>query len=282
MSKTKKVQAAEITARQLSPRTTHLLFILILIIATFGLYGITVKNYYNLDDYHIAKNNPDFEQGISAIPKIFTTLYATEGNLSYGYRPLVRTSFAIEYQFFGKNPYVSHLFNILFYLIGILLLYKILRRLLKDYHQFLPFIITLLFVAHPIHTEVVASLKNRDELFVLIFCLLLLDQSIKYADTLKNRHLYWASAMVLLAFLSKPTTASFFLVIPLSLYFFTSMELKKVLKLSGIIAAAGVIAAFGPFLYLPALERPMSLMENPLAVEGGFINHFAYAGFTLP
>jgi tetratricopeptide (TPR) repeat protein len=281
MSKPKKPQAADIPANRLSPRTVNLIFIFILIAATFGLYGITVKNYYNLDDYHIAKNNPDFEQGISAIPKIFTTLYATEGNLSYGYRPLVRSSFAIEYQLFGKNPYVSHLFNIVFYLIGILLLYKILRRLLRDYHHFLPFIITLLFVAHPVHTEVVASLKNRDELFVLIFCLLMLDQSIKYADTLKNKHIYWAMAMVLLSFLSKPTTASFFLVIPLSLYFFTNMELKKVVRLSAFIAGAGIIAAFGPFLYLPALERPMSLMENPLAVEGGFINHIAYAGFTL-
>jgi tetratricopeptide (TPR) repeat protein len=47
------------------------------------------------------------------------------------------------------------------------------------------------------------------------------------------------------------------------------------------IVGIAVVAAFGPFLYLPPLERPMSLMENPLAVEGGFLNHIAYAGFTL-
>lgn len=281
MSKKNKSQAAEIPARQISPKSTNLIFIAILIAVTFGLYGVTVRNYYNIDDYHIAKNNPDFEQGLKAIPKIFTTLYATEGNLSYGYRPLVRTSFAIEYQFFGKNPYVSHLFNILFYVIGILLLYKVLRRLLRDYHHFFPFIITLLFIAHPVHTEVVASLKNRDELFVLIFCLLALDQSIKYADTLKDKHIYWAMGMILLSFLSKPTTAAFFLIIPLSLYFFTNIELKKVIRLSLMVTLVAVIAAFGPFLYLPALERPMSLMENPLAVSGGFIDHIAYAGFTL-
>ncbi len=281
MSKQKKIKATEITAKQPSGKTTNLIFIIILIAATFGLYGVTVRNYYNLDDYHIAKNNPDFEQGIKAIPKIFTTLYATEGNLSYGYRPLVRASFAIEYQFFGKNPYVSHFLNIIFYLIVILLIFKILKRLLRDYHDFLPFIITLLFLAHPLHTEVVASLKNRDELFVLIFSLLALDQSIKYADTLRNKHIYQAMGMILLAFLSKPTTASFFLVIPLSLYFFTNIELKKVIRLTVFLLVIAVIAAFGPFLYLPALERPMSLMENPLAVNGGLINHIAYAGFTL-
>ncbi len=281
MSKEKKVKATPAAARQISPRKTNILFISIIIALTVGLYAITVRNYYNLDDYHIAKNNPDFEQGISAIPKIFTSLYATEGNLSYGYRPMARASFALEYEFFGKNPYISHFINIIFYLIAVLLLYQVLRRLLRDYHHFLPFIITLLFIAHPIHTEVVASLKNRDEIFVLIFCLLALHFSVKYADTQRNRYLYWIMPMIVLGFLSKPTTASFFLIIPLALYFFTSIELKKVMRVTGLIVLIAIIAAFGPFLYLPALERPMSITENPLAVEGGLLNHIAYAGFTL-
>lgn len=281
MSMKKNVKTVTNPDKTLSPKTTNIIFGILLLALTFGIYGITVRNHYNLDDYHIAKNNPDFTQGIKAIPTIFTTLYATDGNLSYGYRPVVRTSFAIEYQFFGRNPYVSHLINIIFYAMIVLMLFKVLRRLLRDYHHFLPFIITLLFAAHPIHSEVVASLKNRDELFVLLFSLLALDQSIKYADTLKNKHIYWAMTMIGLSFLSKPTTASFFMIIPLSLYFFTGIELKKIIRLSVFIGVIAIIAAFGPFLYLPNLERPMSMMENPLGVEGGFLNHIAYAGFTL-
>ncbi|MBW6459888.1 MAG: tetratricopeptide repeat protein [Bacteroidales bacterium] len=268
-------------AGRISPKTTNNIFIGILIILTFLLYGNTIRNHYSLDDYHIAKNNPDFEQGISAIPRIFTTMYASENGLNFGYRPLVRTSFAIEFQFFGKRPYVSHFINIIFYLIAVLMLYKILRRLLRDFHYFLPFIIALLFLAHPIHTEVVASLKNRDELFVLIFCLLALDQAIKYADTLNKKHIYWAMAMIGLSFLSKPTTAAFFFIIPISLYFFTNLEMKKIVRLTAVIGLIAIIVAFVPFLYLPKFSRPMSLMENPLAVEGGLMNHIAYAGFTL-
>lgn len=281
MRKEKKIKAAPASHRPLSPRKVNIIFILILAAVTFGIYAITVRNYYSLDDYHIAKNNPDFEQGIKAIPKIFTTLYATEGNLSYGYRPLVRSSFAVEFQFFGRNPYVSHFFNTLFYLIAVLLLFKVLRRLLRDYHHFLPFIITLLFAAHPIHTEVVASLKNRDELFVLVFSLLALDQAIKYADTHRNRHIFQAMAMIALSFLSKPTTASFFMIIPLALYFFTDTEPKKILRLTAFIGIIAIIVAFVPFLYLPKFDRPMSLMENPLGVHGGIVNHIAYAGFSL-
>ncbi|MFO7614796.1 MAG: tetratricopeptide repeat protein [Bacteroidales bacterium] len=281
MSKQKSGKEAKSTTGKISPKTTHYIFGGILIILTFLLYGNTVRNHYSLDDYHIAKNNPDFEQGIKAIPKIFTTMYASENGLNFGYRPLVRTSFAIEHQLFGKNPYISHFINIIFYLIVVLMLYKILRRLLRDYHHFLPFIISLLFLAHPIHTEVVASLKNRDELFVLIFCLLALDQAIKYADTLNKKHIYWAMAMIGLAFLSKPTTAAFFFIIPLSLYFFTHLELRKIVRLTFVIGIIAVIVAFVPFLYLPQFDRPMSLMENPLGVEGGIMNHIAYAGFTL-
>lgn len=281
MSKQKKNKEVEMAAKQAAQKKHNLLFILIIVAFTFAVYGITIKNYYNLDDYHIAKNNPDFEQGIRAIPRIFTTLYATEGELSYGYRPLIRTSFVIEYELFGKNPYLSHLFNVVFFALVAFLLFKVLRRILRDFNPFLPFIVTLLFVAHPIHTEIVASLKNRDELFMMIFALLSLDQALKFADTRRKKHLYLTLGLFLLAVLSKSTAAAFLPIIPLSVYFFTDMDLKQNLRFSAMIIAIGLITALGPMLYLPSFARPMSLTENPLAVHGGIIQHLAYGGFTL-
>jgi len=280
-SNKQKLQPQKTIKPGISDKTLYLLFIIILAAVTFGLNINTIKNYYNLDDFHIAKNNPDFEQGIKAIPRIFITQYSIEDDKSYGYRPLVRSSFAIEYQFFGKKPSVSHFFNVVFYLIIILLLFKILRRLLRDYHYLLPFIITLLFAAHPIHTEVVASLKNRDELFMLLLGLLALDQAIRYADTRNNKHIYWAMGMFFLSALSKPTAAAFFFIIPLSLYFFTDLELKPVLKVALLTALISLAAVLGPHLYLPSQNRPLDMMENPLSVQGGFLNHIAYAGFSL-
>ena len=265
----------------ISDKSLYIVLVIILASVTIGLNINTIRNYYNLDDYHIAKNNPDFEEGINAIPRIFATQYSSRDDKSFGYRPLIRSSFAIEYQFFGKKPSVSHFINVVFYLIIVLLLFKILRRLLRDYHYLFPFIITLLFAAHPIHTEVVASLKNRDELFMLLFGLLALDQSIRYADFRKNKHIYWAMGMFFLSALSKPTAAAFFFIIPLSLYFFTDLELKSVLKVAIPTALISLVAVIGPSLYLPAYDRTLAMLENPLAVQGGFIDHIAYAGFTL-
>jgi tetratricopeptide (TPR) repeat protein len=264
-----------------SDSARYLVLLAILAVVTVSLNINTVKNFYNLDDFHIANYNPDFEQGLKAIPKIFVTQYSSSDDKSYGYRPLIRTSFAIEYQFFGKNPHVSHLINVVFYLIIILLMFKILTRLLRNYHYLFPFLVTLLFAAHPIHTEVVASLKNRDELFMLLFGFLALDQSIKYADTRKSRHIYWALAMFFLSGISKPTAAAFFFMIPLSLYFFTDLEVKKVVRLTGLVAVIALLAALGPFLYLPPQDRTLAMLENPLSVEGGFIDHIAYAGYSL-
>jgi len=160
-------------------------------------------------------------------------------------------------------------------------MFKILRRLFRNYHYLFPFFITLLFAAHPIHTEVVASLKNRDELFMLLFGLISLSQSIKYADTHKNRHIYWALGMFFLSALSKPTAAAFFFFIPLSLYFFTDLELKKVVRVTILVSIVAILAAFGPFLYLPPHDRTLAMLENPLSVQGNFIDHIAYAGYTL-
>jgi tetratricopeptide (TPR) repeat protein len=281
VSNQQKLPAQKTLKPGITDKNRNLILLIVLIVVTVGLNIITVKNYYNLDDYNIAKNNPDFEQGIKAIPKIFVTQYSSDEDKSFGYRPIIRSSFAIEYQFFGKNPGISHLFNVALYLIIVILLFKILRRLLRDYNYLLPFIITFLFAAHPIHTEVVASLKNRDELFMLLFGLLALGQAIRFADTRKNKHIYWAMGMFFLSALSKPTAAAFFFIIPLSLYFFTDLELKTVVRITVLITVIALVAAFGPFLYLPPNDRTLAMLENPLSVHGGFLNHIAYAGFSL-
>jgi len=72
-----KPQAQKTLKPGISDNILYLLFIIIPVAVTIGLNGITVRNYYNLDDYHIAKNNPDFEQRIKAIPRILTTLYSS-------------------------------------------------------------------------------------------------------------------------------------------------------------------------------------------------------------
>src|SRR5580700_11178998 len=89
----------------------------------FLLYGNSIRNNYALDDNYVTvttpekPNNPRIEKGISGIPKLFTTHYIESATQSFEYRPLVLVTFAIEYQFFGSNPHVSHFISVLLYAI---------------------------------------------------------------------------------------------------------------------------------------------------------------------
>ena len=127
------------------------------------IYFNSVFNGYNLDDELVAQNHRLTSNGISAIPEIFRSpYYEDKAGYKYEYRPMVLMSFAIEYSLFGDNPHISHLINLLLYALTCLLLFKVLKKLLDGFNPIFPFIITLLLTAHPIHTEVVASIKNRE------------------------------------------------------------------------------------------------------------------------
>ncbi len=258
-------------------------FYVIIIALTFGLYGNSVLNYYSLDDYHVTAGNSQTVQGIKAIPDILTTLYAEESGLSYGYRPLVRISFAIDHELFGSMqqlPYISHFINVLLYLISIILLFNILKRLFRNYHAWFSFLVTVLFLIHPLHTEVVASLKNRDEILAFLFALLALQQFMRWADKEKVKYLIFGSLFYMLALLSKTTALSFLLIFPLSMYFFSDIKSKRLLIFAGVAVFATILAAAGPFIFLPEFSREIRFMENPI-VEEGFFTRVATGFYVL-
>jgi hypothetical protein len=122
-------------------------------------------NGYNMDDELVTINHRLTSQGISAIPEIFTSPYYQDNmGYAYEYRPMALASFAIEHQFFGESPFMSHVISLLLYIGLCLLLYKFLLQLGGVVTPPLALFITLLFSAFTAHTEVVCSIKNRDEL----------------------------------------------------------------------------------------------------------------------
>lgn len=248
-------------------------FYAIIIALTLGLYGNSVMNYYNLDDYHVTERKELIEKGISAVPEIITSLYAEESGLSYGYRPLVRISFAIDHELFGGKrqlPYISHFINVFLYLISIILLFNILRRLFRNYHPYFPFLVTVLFLIHPLHTEVVASLKNRDEILTFLFALLALQQFMRWADKNKVKFLIFGSLFYMLALLSKTTALSFLLIFPLTMYFFSDIKNRRLLIFAGVTVFVTILAVVGPFIFLPEFSRNIRFMENPIVDEDFF------------
>ncbi len=259
-------------------------FRIIIVATAFLFYYNCMFNNFSLDDHYINNTNQQIAKGVSGIPEILTSFYAEEGGMAYGYRPLVRISFALEYQFtrnWEYNPYFSHLINILLYIIGLVLLYNLLRRLLRNYSPWLSFLTVIVFLAHPLHTEVVASLKNRDIILVFIFSTMAIRQFVRWADYNKSKHLYLGLLYFAFAMLSKETAIAQLAVFPLVLYFFTDMPLKKIGRFGLISFGIAIVAGAGPFLFLHGFNRDMRFFENPLIAEPNYLIHISTALYIV-
>jgi len=247
---------------------------LILIVFTFILYGKSLFNQYALDDELVVYNNKVIEKGFKAIPVIFTSFYSQTDKMQYGYRPVVQTTFAIEYGIWGQNPFVSHLINMLLYLAIGYILFLWLKKILSGYNLLIPLITTLLFMAHPVHSEVVCSLKNRDELLSFLGGISAVFLLLKYAENNKLRFFLAANVCLWLGFFSKLSALTFLGIIPLSLYFFSDISHKRNLIISCTTAISLLLLFYLSRLMLPHPIQPFSITENPLFIENSLIARF--------
>jgi len=265
--------------QQAYEKRTRIFFLLIIVLYTFLLYGNTVMNQYALDDYIIRDVHKQLDdKGAKYFAEVFVTPYTTVESgdqvvKSFGYRPVTRLFYAVEFSivdFFDDKdrefPGISHLVNVMLYALLAVLLFFVLKRIFKNYSIWFPFIITILFVAHPAHTEVVASIKNRDEILSAIFSLLALRFILKYHDKSSLKLLIFGLISYLLAFYSKPTAFAFWLVFPLTLYFFTNMKSKKIAIVFGFVTLVMLIGSLTPFVILD-WQRDFSFVDNPLYFE---------------
>jgi len=253
---------------------------LYLLILSFILYGNTIPNGYSLDDGYVVTENASVQKGLAGIPEILTQQYGVLNKIKLDYRPIVLTSFAIEYQLFGENPHVSHFINVLLYSLCLLVLYIFLTRTLQlqQVNKYLPLIIVLLYAVHPLHTEVVASLKNRDEMFSLIFGFLFLIYSFKnISSPEKVSYKIFALVFFMLSVLSKLTGLVFWGFYLLLLVYFN--QLKNRYNIIFIILSVLFVVFIIKFNYSNT-TREIFVFENSLAAPHSF-STFISTVFTV-
>lgn len=213
-------------------------YIYLLIVITLAFYGNTALNEYALDDGLVINDNKFTQNGVSGIPEILTkdTFHGALGPIvevaGGRYRPLSVVTFALEHEVFGPNPHVSHLINVLLFACTAIVLFLFLSNYIFKGRAELAFLAALLFAIHPLHTEVVANIKSRDEILSFLFLLLAL-AAVFRSEASGRKTLLMSSAVLLynLALLSKENGIAFIVIIPLFLYFFSSMKIRRVLWL---------------------------------------------------
>jgi tetratricopeptide (TPR) repeat protein len=224
------------------------------------LYSNTLNNQYALDDYAVILDHQYINQGIDGLDEIFTTnLLQGLNNFNDGlYRPFAPATFALEQEFFGDNPFVRHLTNVLLFGVIVLLLFRLLSRLFSTDGQYIALIATLIFAAHPIHTEVVANIKSRDELFASLFLLWSAIQWLNYLDSKKITTLISALFIYSLALFSKESSITYFAAIPVLLWIRKDIKIKQLILPAALMLVLSAIF-YGWHSYI------ISSMSNPVS-----------------
>jgi protein O-mannosyl-transferase len=206
---------------------------LFIILLSLGLYFNTIWNDYALDDRAVIQDNRFTQQGFAGIPQLLRTFYWQgfwDDNAGL-YRPLSMITFAIEWQISPGNPHLSHATNVILYAISGYLLFVVLSLLLAKYNKFLPFLISVLYTAHPIHTEVVANIKSRDEILCFLLFLLTVFFILRYIREKSIPSLIFSVISYFLCLLSKESAVTFLFIFPAVLYFFTEVPFKNYLRI---------------------------------------------------
>jgi protein O-mannosyl-transferase len=183
------------------PLTTKKAIIFIFLIG-FVVFFYGIFNGFVGDDARQITENPTI-QSLQNLSSFFSgsTFYGAEGIVLYGsfYKPLLVTSYSLLYSFFGTNAYGYHFFQILLYIINVCIVFLILKHFLK---QQVAFLLSVIFLAHPINSEAAFYISAMQEVLFVFFgsvALLIIINSKNY------RALVCSSLFLLLSLLSKET-----------------------------------------------------------------------------
>ncbi len=255
----------------------YILFILII-------YGNTFNHGFVLDDDIVYKKNEFVLKGIEGVGDIFSHgfLYGFNKENDQSYRPLTLTSFAIENQIFNGSSKASHIVHVLLYALACFVLLKFLLDLFNT-TPLLAYLIALLFASHPIHTEVVANIKSRDELLSFLFVVLCLYYLFKYLNTNNISKFIFSILAFIFALLSKENSLPLIAVIPVFIYVFTEKKLKINILISSIFV---LISIFYIVLRMSILSnmgfaKDMDIINNSLMASTNKADEFATIFYIL-
>ena len=192
------------------------------VLAVLGvlLYANTFGHQYALDDIAAIEQNLFVRKGIAGIPDLMRTEFWHFSNISLGYyRPLSLITFALEQEFFGTAPGISHAINAVLYGLTGAVIAILLQKWLPG-QTIIAFLIGLVFIAHPLHTEIVANIKGRDEILSFLFISLMLLNYWRYLETAEWGWIVGSCTSLYLAFLSKESSVVSLALIPAMQYWF--------------------------------------------------------------
>ena len=247
-------------------RFNYLIYPILLFIFSFFIYKNTFEHRFVLDDHGIIKNNKITKAPMSweNTKTIFSTplrkgdFSDLENSL---YRPFTKLVFNWEWNQFNGDAHSFHKANVFFFALTVLFIFFIFYEVFKK-KWLIPFLIALVFAAHPIHTEVVANVKSLDEILSMLGILIAIRCIQLYIS--KENIIYLVLGIVgyLVGSFSKESTVVAVLIIPLFIYFFTKASIQKNAIISGVMLVCSLFFLFARHQSLSGY--PPSSKTSPL------------------
>ena len=250
--------------------------ILAIFFISFGLYANTLNFDFVLDDKIVITNNEFTKKGTEGIKEIFshdsmTGFWGKDKSLVAGgrYRPLSMATHAMEWGLVEEKPFLYHFNNVILYALSGVLLYLVLLYLFPlgaVWYLSIPFIAVILFQANPLHTEVVANIKSRDEILSVFFAFASFLFILKFLKSHKLYYLPIAGLLFFLGLLSKESAIVFIGIIPLFIYIRKKeLDIKDLILPTAVLLLPGVLYVLIRFSIVGGLQNEIAseLMNNP-------------------
>jgi hypothetical protein len=193
-------------------KAVHWIVIIGLIVFCNGFFNGFVK-----DDHAEIIENP-VVQSIQNFPNFFTgsLFYNGLGQQLAGsfYRPITSVVFSSIYSLFGASSFAFHFFPILFFIINACFVFYLFKQFFKTA---IAFALSLVFLVHPINSEVALYISALQEVLFLFFGMITLLILHRYKS---QKAFIISSICLLLSLLSKETGILFFFMSYVYLFLF--------------------------------------------------------------
>lgn len=201
--------------------------LLALLLPALLLYGKSLGyGFSTLDEQWMILDNAFLKQGWWGLGYAWSHPMAA----SY-YRPLLATSFYLDYFIGQVSPFVYHASNVLMHLGCVLLLFRFLQ--LNGLHRRTAFVLALLFSVHPSAVHAVAWVPGRNDLLLCLFTLASLNPLLLFLQQGKRRHLVWHFVFFVCALFTKESAVMLPLVFTCYQLLYKKEEAPFFLKLIG-------------------------------------------------
>lgn len=200
----------------LQKRRIRLCLIAVALITFFVFFPSLQNGFTDWDDNEYVTTNQSI-RGFTPenIKTIFSSLYIAN------YQPLTILTYAAEYSFFGLNPVIYHLTNLILHIANSLLVFWFIFLLSGSIRASL--LSSLLFAIHPLHVESVAWVAERKDVLSTFFFMLTLIAYLKYLRERKIGFYIISLIMLIISLLSKPMAVTMPAIL-LLLDFFTNAQ----------------------------------------------------------